>query len=335
MTKRPCVRTLTFVFLLFAGCAADSDVDQAPIPPAISPGEKGIIVVAAGDISCDPSSSKYNRGQGTPNHCRMQATSDLAVAQNPAAVLLLGDNQYEQGSIHAYQNAWVHNWGRKELREITYPAAGNHEYKAPGAKGYFDFFGPRAGDRDKGYYSFNLGTWHLVALNSGGNDRCRPVSCEQGADQERWLRKDLEANNSECTLAFWHRPLFTSGLHRNATETRPFWRDLYEADTDVILNGHSHQYERFAPQDPDGGSDPERGIIQFVVGTGGKNLKRFWNAQRNSLARLSGSFGVLKLELKQKTFAWEFIAEGGQVLDRGAGQCHPKRQHATAKAGAL
>ena len=335
MTKRPRVHTLTLVFLLFAGCSADTALDQAPVPPAMSAGEKGVIVIAAGDISCDPTSAKYNRGQGTGKHCQMQATSDLAVAQNPAAVLLLGDNQYEQGAINAYQNAWVHSWGRKELREITYPVAGNHEYKTPGAKGYFDFFGPRAGDRDKGYYSFNLGTWHIVALNSGGNDRCRPVSCEQGADQELWLRKDLEANNSECTLAFWHRPLFTSGLHRNATETRPFWRDLYQADSDVILNGHAHQYERFAPQDPEGGSDPERGIVQFVAGTGGKNLKRFWNPQRNSLARHSGSFGVLKLELKQKTYAWEFIAQGGQVLDRGAGQCHPKRQHATSKAGAL
>ncbi len=175
----------------------------------------------------------------------MLATSNLALSLKPVAVLLLGDNQYEKGALDAYQKAFVNNWGRSELRDITYPSVGNHEYYTLGASGYFDFFGPRAGDRIKGYYSFNLGSWHMVALNTGSNDRCKPVSCDAGSEQEKWLREDLGANQSSCTLAFWHRPLFTSGFHREAVETRPFWQDLYRANADLVLNGHSHQYAAF------------------------------------------------------------------------------------------
>jgi 3',5'-cyclic AMP phosphodiesterase CpdA len=169
----------------------------------------------------------------------MRATSDLVVSLKPTAVLILGDSQYENGSSDAFKKAWSNNWGRDELKDITYPSVGNHEYNTPGAKGYFDFFGSRAGERGKGYYSFNLGTWHIIALNTGGNDRCRPVSCENGAEQKKWLREDLKENSQSCTLAFWHRPLFTSGLHRGAVEVKPFWRDLYDAGADLNLNGHS------------------------------------------------------------------------------------------------
>jgi hypothetical protein len=140
------------------------------------------------------------------------------------------------------------------------------------------------------------------------------------------LRKDLAKNKLSCTLAFWHRPLFTSGLHRGAVEVTPFWRDLYNSHADLVLNGHSHQYERFSPQDPDGASDPDRGITQFVVGTGGKNLKGFWHRRPNSVARNAKAYGVLKLELLQASYAWEFISESGQVLDSGRGQCHSNLQ---------
>lgn len=285
---------------------------------------KGVVVVAAGDISCDPASRFFVQGHGTGRYCHMRATSDLVVSLKPTAVLVLGDSQYENGSPDAYTKAWKNNWGRDELKDITYPSVGNHEYNTPGAKGYFDYFGSRAGERGKGYYSFNLGTWHIIALNTGGNDRCRPVSCEQNAEQEKWLREDLKENSQSCTLAYWHRPLFTSGLHRDAVEVRPFWRDLYGAGADLILNGHSHQYERFSPQNPDGASDPEHGITQFVVGTGGKNLRGFWRRKPNSVVRNSSSFGVLKLELHEHGYAWEFLSEGGQVLDRGEGECHSK-----------
>jgi len=325
MTNRSPGRFLALVLLLFSGCVVGLARSQASSQPTVSPEAKGIVVVAAGDIACDPESSSFNQGRGVAGKCHMLATSDLAISLQPAAVLILGDSQYERGAADAYRKSWVPSWGRKELREITYPAAGNHEYKTKDASGYFDFFGARAGERGKGYYSLNLGTWHIVALNTGGNDKCKPISCAQGSEQEKWLREDLQKNNSSCTLAFWHRPLVTSGLHRNATEVRPFWRDLYDANADLILNGHSHHYERFAALNPDGAADPERGITQFIVGTGGRNLKSFWRKQPNSLVRMGDSFGVLKLELLEKSYAWEFISEHGQVLDNGSGQCHPKR----------
>jgi acid phosphatase type 7 len=310
-------------------------MSQEPISPTIPTGKNGIVVVAVGDIACDPKSSDFNHGRGTAEKCHMLATADLAISLKPAAVFILGDSQYERGSADAYQKSWALNWGREELKDITHPSPGNHEYDTKDAGGYFDYFGAQAGERSKGYYSLNLGTWHIVALNTGGNDRCKPVSCEEGSEQEKWLRDDLGKNGSSCTLAFWHRPLVTSGLHRNATEVRSFWRDLYQANADVVLNGHSHHYERFAPQNPDGGADPERGITQFIVGTGGKNLKAFWRKQANSVTRNGKSFGVLELELMEKSYAWEFISENGQVLDSGTGQCHSKGQTGNPKEGAL
>src|SRR5262249_16960943 len=132
-------------------------------------------IVAAGDISCDPASSSYKAGKGTAKYCHMRATSDLTVSLKPTAVLILGDSQYERGGLQAFQKSWVNSWGRNELKDITYPSPGNHEYKTPNASGYFDFFGARAGARDKGYYSFNLGSWHIIALNTGGNRRCKPM----------------------------------------------------------------------------------------------------------------------------------------------------------------
>lgn len=319
-------RALALSVFLLPACAHDTPSAPLSNSPPQQRSDKGIVVVAAGDIACDPNSSKFNQGRGTGNHCHMLATSDLAIRLKPEAVLILGDSQYEDGAPDAYRNSWANNWGRKELRDITYPSVGNHEYNTKDAAGYFDFFGSRAGERDKGYYSFNLGAWHLIALNSGSNDECKPLSCDEGSGQEKWLRDDLASDKSSCTLAFWHRPLFTSGLHRGAVETKPFWRDLYQAHADIALNGHSHQYERFATQDPDGEADPERGITQFVVGTGGKNLKGFWRWKRNSLVRRSGSFGVLELRLHEGSYDWSFIAEGGEVLDSGTAQCHTKNR---------
>ena len=325
--------TQAFALLLLAGCAHVTPARPAPLSPTIPRGKDGTVIVAAGDIACDPKSRDFNQGRGTAENCHMLATSDLAISLKPAAVFVLGESQYERGTADAYQQSWALNWGRKELRDITHPSPGNHEYHTKDARGYFDFFGAQAGERSKGYYSFILGTWHIVALNTGGNDKCRPVSCEQGSEQEKWLREDLGKSTSSCILAFWHRPLVTSGHHRNATEVRPFWRDLYQANADVILNAHSHHYERFAPQNPDGVADPERGITQFIVGTGGRNLKKFWRKQANSVIRNGKSFGVLELELLEKSYAWKFISEYGQVLDSGSGQCHQKSRWAILKKG--
>lgn len=313
--------TLVFLLPLLAGCARNTRVTGTPPPP---PPPASIVVVAVGDISCDPKTPQFNGGQGTDKECRMLATSNLAISLKPAAVLLLGDTQYEKGLLSAFQKSYATNWGRKELLDISHTSVGNHEYKSPEAAGYFDYFGARAGERGKGYYSFNLGTWHLIALNSGG-DGCKPLSCAPGSDQEVWLRKDLESSSSSCTLAYWHRPLFTSGLHEEAKETRSFWHALHQANADIVLNGHTHHYERFPPQSPKGKIDQENGITEFVVGTGGRDLNGFFPVQQNSLVRNSEAFGVLKLELGEKSYVWQFISEAGQVLDAGSGQCHPKR----------
>src|SRR5262245_52918774 len=154
------------------------------------------VVVAVGDISCDPSDSRFNHGQGTSKYCHMHATSNLAMSMKPVAVLILGDSQYEKGAAAAFEKSWIRNWGRDELRDITHPSVGNHEYYTLGASGYFDFFGARAGDRDKGYYSFDIGSWHLIALNTGSNNRCRPLSCDENSSQEKWLREDLKNRNA-------------------------------------------------------------------------------------------------------------------------------------------
>jgi len=317
------------VLVVLVGCASNTRLTRLPAPPPEPP--KSITAVTVGDISCDPEDSHYEAGKGTAKKCHMLGTSNLALSLKPDAVLLLGDNQYEKGNLNAYEQSYANSWGRKELKDISYPSIGNHEYNTEDASGYFDYFGTQAGERGKGYYSFNLGTWHLVALNSGGNDACKPVACDQGSDQETWLRNDLAANTSACTLAFWHRPLFTSGLDRDSVEVRPFWRDLYEVNADVVLNGHVHHYERFSPQNPDGQLDPEHGITQFTVGTGGRDLKGFFPVQENSQIRLSKWFGILKLELGPNSYVWEFVAENGQILDSGSGQCHAKRQPTPSK----
>jgi hypothetical protein len=312
------------LFTMLSGCARNTPVAKVPAPPPEP--QKAVVVVAVGDISCDPEAPQYKGGRGTGKHCHMLGTSTLAISLKPEAALLLGDNQYEKGNLHAYEQSYSKSWGRKELKDISYPSIGNHEYNTEDASGYFDYFGARAGERGKGYYSFNLGTWHLIALNSGGNDACKPVPCGQGSEQETWLQKDLASNTSSCTLAFWHRPLFTSGLRRDSAEVRPFWQDLFAAHADIVLNGHVHHYERFKPQNPDGLLDRQAGIVQFTVGTGGRDLKGFFPTQQNSKVRLSQSFGVLKLELGQSSYVWEFISEAGQILDTGSGQCHAKDQ---------
>src|SRR4029450_3695934 len=202
----------------------------------------------------------------TARTCHQQATSDLAVAANPTGVLALGDQQYDRALLGGFVNSYEPTWGR--LKAVTHPVPGNHEYLS-GAADYFTYFGPAAGDPAKGWYSFDIGARHLIALNSS----CARVGgCGPGSPQERWLRADLAAHPNRCTLAFWHHARFSSSGHGSYPTYDGFWRALYEAGADVVLSSHDHDYERFAPQDPDAKPDPRRGMRQFVVGTGGKNL---------------------------------------------------------------
>ena len=284
------------------------------------------VIGAAGDIACSSSSSNYNNGNGTVDKCRQKYTSDLLVNQGLAAVLPLGDAQYENGTLSGFNSSYNLSWGR--LKSITRPAPGNHEYQTTNAAGYFDYFngtgqatGP-AGDRTKGYYSFNVGTWHVIALNS--TDHCTIIPCGVGSAQETWLKADLAANaNKYCTLAFWHDPRFNSGHDGNADEMAPLFQALYNADADVALGGHAHDYERFAPQNPSGQLDNARGIRQFVVGTGGAFFTALGTTKPNSQVRQNNTYGVLKLTLHPTSYDWQFVSESNKPFtDSGTGQCH-------------
>lgn len=279
--------------------------------------DRPAVVAAAGDIACDPENPAFNGGQGSPRACRMLATSDLLAGRGFDAVLPLGDTQYSYGAPEAFAASYDPTWGR--VKAITRPIIGNHEYLSPRANGYFGYFGRAAGPPGKGYYSLDLGAWHLVVLN--GN--CVIAPCRKGSRQETWLRADLAAHTNRCTLALWHQPLFSSGVSGGHELVRPFWDALHEAGADLILNGHDHDYERFAPQLPSGFLDSARGIREFVVGTGGSNFGQWSVISPHSEARENRTFGVLKLTLTPSAYDWEFVpVEGSQFTDSGSGICH-------------
>jgi hypothetical protein len=264
-----------------------------------------VVLVGAGDIAACRSSGD-------------EATAALLDAID-GTVFTLGDNVYDSGTGRELADCYAPTWGRHKAR--TRPAPGNHDYGTASASGYFGYFGAAAGDPSTGYYSYDLGAWHIIVINSN----CEPVGgCQPGSPQEAWLRADLAAHPVDCTLAYWHHPRFSSGPHGGADELRAIWQALYEHGADVVLAGHDHDYERFAPQDPDGNSDPQRGMRQFVVGTGGRSHYRFGHIQPNSEVRNSDTFGVLKLTLSSADYAWEFIPEAGKMFtDAGSAECSP------------
>jgi hypothetical protein len=264
-------------------------------------------IAAAGDIACDSSTA----GATT---CHQAATADLLAAGNFTAVLGLGDHQYPSGALDDFNAYYDPTWGRVKAK--TYPAPGNHEYQTSGAAGYFSYFGDRAGPSGRGYYSFDVGSWHLISLNS-------EISTAAGSAQETWLKADLAANSQGCTLAYWHKPLFSSGPHGNNASVKPLWDALYAANADVVLAGHDHDYERFAPQTPSGSADATRGIREFVVGTGGKQHYSISSTKPNSQVHNTDTFGVLRLTLHPDGYDWKFLPEAGKTFtDSGTGSCH-------------
>jgi acid phosphatase type 7 len=249
-----------------------------------------------------------------------EATAKLLDAI-PGTVLPVGDLAYPDGSDENFK-CYDKTWGRHKAR--TRPAPGNHEYHTPGAAGYLKYFGKAAGAPGHTYYSFDLGRWHVISLDS----QCADVGgCQKGSPEEQWLSDDLHRNSSNCILAYWHVPLFSSGdEHGNAPEMKAFWDDLYAAGADIVLNGHDHDYERFAPQNPDGVADPRRGIREFVVGTGGKNQRKFKTPSPTSEVRANTTFGVLQIDLHPQGYDWKFIpAAGSEFTDSGSGSCHAIR----------
>lgn len=273
-------------------------------------------VAAAGDVSCSSTDGNYNGGNGTSSACKMKATSDLLFGAGYSKILALGDLQYEDGQLANFNSAYNPTWGR--VKASTAPVPGNHEYHLAGASGYFSYFGGSAGDPAKGYYSYDVGDWHIVALNSN----CSSIGgCGAGSAQETWLRADLAAHPAKCTLAYWHHPRFSSGSHGNNTNYDAFWRALDDYDADVVLNGHDHIYERFHRQSPDAVSTTD-GIREFVVGTGGMNQSSINTVRANSAVRSAGTFGVLELTLNSHSYDWNFRPIAGQSLsDSGSTAC--------------
>ena len=272
-----------------------------PAPPTPVPTSAPQLFVGAGDIG-------WCGSQGPQQTARLLDTIG-------GTVFAAGDLAYFSGTRQEFLNCYDPSWGRHKSR--TRPVPGNHEYETPGASPYFEYFGALAGPSGLGYYSFELGDWHAIALNS-----LLPVS--DSSAQAQFLRGDLAAaasRGNQCTIPYWHYPLFTSGPNGNQTQMRDFWRILYAAGVEIVINGHDHLYERFAPQNPDGGRDEARGIREFIVGTGGATLYNFVTTSANSETRISNTYGVLKLTLQSGSYQWEFVPVSGQS-DLGTGSCH-------------
>lgn len=315
---------LAAALVMTASCLRDTvapDVgDGRGMAPLVLPSVQVLgdpLIVAAGDLVC---------GSSTPagNPCRHAAVAALIPTLSPDAVFLLGDIQYESGALSEFRTRFGQAFGAYSA--LLYPVPGNHEYQTSGAAGYFDYFNGvgvatgRAGTRGQGYYSLNVGSWHIVVINSN----CAKIGdCVAGSAMEQWLRADLAANPAMCTLAAWHHPRFSSGNHGSIAKMQAIWQALYDFDADVVLSGHDHDYERFAPQTATGARDLTRGIRQFVVGTGGKEYGFFRAPQPNSERRDTTSFGLLALTLHPSSYDWRFVPIAGDTLsDAGTTNCH-------------
>jgi calcineurin-like phosphoesterase family protein len=275
------------------------------------------LIAAAGDIACDPSSSKFHNGQGTSSACKARSTGDLILSEPVDAVLALGDNQYQCGGYNAYLQSFDPAWGR--FKAMIHPVPGDNEYEtsgtdcASGAAGYFRYFGAAAGD-SRGDSAFTLGTWRLVGLNA----ECGHAGgCGSSSPQATFLRSQLGA--AQCTLVYWHQPYY-NGTSRTASSYRAFWDILYSGNADVVLNGHLHNYSRFAPQDAGGHVDAVRGVRQFIVGTGGRSL--FSLDGTHNVEKTAKQYGILELRLHPTGYNWSFVNTAGTIVDSGAADCH-------------
>lgn len=283
---------------------------SAVVPPSAGPDgglrTNEVAIVAAGDIA--------DCRHVAPDRSGAAQTAAL-VAATDAAVLTIGDNTYPVGAYAEFVDCFAPTWGKFESR--LRPSPGNHEYQTPGAAGYYAYFGDRAGPGRRGYYSFDLGGWHIISMNSA-------VDAKVGSAQYRWLLDDLAASSSSlCTLVFWHHPVFSSGPHGNDPRMRDALAALHAAGADVLLVGHDHVYERLAPHDATGESDPVRGIRSFTVGTGGAGLYEFKAPHPRSELRDASTHGLLRLVLGDGMYRWEFVSTGGGApRDRGQGACH-------------
>jgi hypothetical protein len=301
-TTMPAV--LAGVLLLAVGDASAFSQESEPEPESgLAPvASEEVVLVGAGDIA------NCKRLGGAIATARL-------LDRIPGTIFTAGDNAYERGSANDFEKCYEPTWGRHKAR--TRPALGNHDLRTDDGRPYYSYFGDNAGPGGRGYYSYDLGSWHIISLNSGDDSDDR-------SPQGRWLQEDLKANPSDCILAYWHSPRFSSGPHGSDKRVRDLWRLLYEAGAEIVISGHDHLYERFAPQNPKGKADPERGIRQFIVGTGGAGVYKFKKPKPNSEVRDNSTYGVLKLTLGSGTYQWEFVPIApGNFTDSGSGTCTP------------
>lgn len=308
--------------IILIGCVAQA---RSTPPPVDAPAEEvalsgASVMVGAGDIAvCG------TRGD--------EATASLvegilkadSVAKVETVVFTLGDNAYPSGAEgpnYIFERCFAPSWGSKTIMKVIRPSPGNHDFENRRGNGYFSYFGDRAGPVGRGYYSYDLGDWHVISLNS--ELETDPATFAQAAAQEEWLKQDLKDHSKLCTLAYFHEPLFSSGdFHGPTHEVQILWTIMYDAGVDLVLNGHEHHYERFVPQTPSGVPDSTNGIEEIIAGTGGGNLRAVTAlAAPNSAVTIHGYWGVLKLTLGAKEYRREFVDIDGHVWDRGGGKCH-------------
>lgn len=281
------------------------------------------VVVAVGDISCDPA-SQY-AGGANPVKCQDAKVAESIGKSGAEKILLLGDIQYDNGTLAKFQQAFNKNWGK--LMPYFLPAPGNHEYETLGASGYFDYFNGAgvdkgvAGNRSQGFYKTSIGNWSIYSLNSN----CKSIGgCEPGSPEYSWLESELAKDKSICKLAYWHHPIVSSSEHGAQVEETSRMENIYSLldknKTTLVLNGHDHVYERFAPQSSSGEASAN-GIRQFTVGTGGKDLYKKITTKPNSEFFNNTSFGSLELSLGINKYDWKFNSVDGQILDQGDGSC--------------
>jgi hypothetical protein len=295
--------------LTFFGCGdkkAPTAASRVPattvpqeLPPPPPPAEPDAVIAGAGDIAMC----------GAPE---VAATATL-LDSIPGTIFTAGDNAYPSGTLRDFVSCYEPTWGRHKHR--TRPVPGNHEYETPGGAGYYQYFGSIAGPAGMGYYSYREGAWLVVAINSA-------IATDAASPQAQWLRSTLAQNTTRCTAAIWHHPLYSSGPNGNSRHMRDMWQILQEAGAEIVISGHDHLYERFAPQNADGRRDEERGMRQFVVGTGGAHIYDTRSRKPNS-ETIGRASGVLKLTLKADSYTWQFIpVPGASFSDAGSGTCH-------------
>jgi hypothetical protein len=293
--------------LAVAGSPSVGSLAPGPSLPTIKPDPSGdlpVVLLGAGDIAdCTLPGARQ--------------TSDLLLGL-AGSIFTAGDNAYPDGSAANFSDCYGPTWGRVLGRTIL-PTAGNHDWDTPGATGYLGYFGAAAAPQGVTWYSMDLGAWHIIVLDS---DCALVGGCDDASPQGLWLKHDLAVSTAHCTLAIWHQPRFSSGEHGDDPEVAPFWQQLHDAQAELIVNGHDHDYERFAPQDPSGKVERPGGLREIVVGTGGAELRTFKQQAPNSEFRAAGVTGILRLTLHAVNYDWEFLPIGSDIADSGSTPCH-------------